>query len=396
MGFTRYKGIIMSFDPLKHTKTELLSDPVLAFSLAEQSPGFAKHALTQDVDILGIACPQKGLLAFLLIEFHPEWVASEATQRFDVLSLTDETFGWSVAHELASKKGVRWSLTQAAQQLDVLALKTNEGLPVAHIIADKCPEWALTKAAQQPMVLRLASNSGATVAHRLSIHQAPWAETEAAQQKEVISMFDDWGVSVAHHLAMQPAWINTKAAENKAVLTLQSESNGSVAQKMLCIYPNKAQMLTKFLTQGFAYKTTASSKSMAWPRLQLSHIEEYVRHAGGLIADASEPVSQVKMIFTFYSTLRNITFDVNNDKSANMPEILNVIHDVIDSLESRLRALYKSEPKAFENKQQYYDVNGEPAIAFLNKMVTDFAAKQGIRNDPPAMHQMPMRQTPIL
>jgi hypothetical protein len=378
------QGDTMLFDPNTHTKNELLTNPALAFEIAEKSAQFAKHALAQDVDILGLACPQIGLLAFILIEAQPEWINSEATQRVDVLELIDETFGWSVAHELASKKSSRWSMTEAAQNLRVLSLKTNEGLPVAHIIADKCPEWSKTMAAQRYEVLCLASNTGATVAHRLSMHQAQWAETEAAQQTNVLSLFDDWGVSVAHYLSMQPAWIETKAAEHKSVLTLCSESNGSVAQKMLCIYPKKAQMLTKFLTIGLAYKTTASSKSLSWPRLSLSDIEEFVQHAQDLITGSSEPVTRLKIIITLYSTLQNIKFDVGHEKSNKGSEILNFIHDVCTSLENTLRKLHASEPSQFENKHRFFDVNCEPAIAFLNRMVPDMNQKIRFNNEPPA------------
>lgn len=182
------------FDPTFHTAAYLIRNPDKAYDLASVKE--FQDSIAQDPDFL-----IKVYAASSSYELNP--VASLAEQK-------------------------NWAISGAAQNKQVLALKTTQsGRSIGHELA-YLDEWANTPAAQDLEVLTMAMKNNVTVAHTLAKRES-WGATQSSQNPEVIAhLFRDLsGRAVAHVLARKNVtWWSTPAAHSKDILKLKSHGNG--------------------------------------------------------------------------------------------------------------------------------------------------------------------------
>jgi hypothetical protein len=132
----------MQFDPSIHTKEFLLSNPKVAYELAEKSSEFAVSELAKDFNLLSMHNERGKTLAHELAAFQPEWFRLEAAKNQEVLSLA-EVNGITVAHWLAYYHS-EWIKCEAAHNLDVLSLTSGNGDTVASyllIYNEQCVQY---------------------------------------------------------------------------------------------------------------------------------------------------------------------------------------------------------------------------------------------------------------
>jgi hypothetical protein len=132
----------MQFDPAIHTKDFLLSNPDVAFELAEKSSEFAKSDLACDMSILslresdvGHVVPLGVPLAHYLAQYQSDWIKSAAAADYGVLLLRNN-FGVSVAHKLANYQE-EWVKSDAAKNRINLQISDHDGNSVAHVFMRK-------------------------------------------------------------------------------------------------------------------------------------------------------------------------------------------------------------------------------------------------------------------
>jgi hypothetical protein len=198
----------MEFDPSIHTKRFFIENPDVAYSFA---------STTDD-----------RLDAFIL---------SDSAQDIDVLSIRND-LGITIAHTLALFSE-SWSSSPAVESYSVLSLANNEGCTVAHILAHRKYDWVNSHASQRLDILKLADNKkNVSVAHTLAKEQIEWSKTPAAQEIEVLSLCDLSGMTVAHALAdKSPIWSKSGVSQKIEILSLASDDGVTVAHRLALNQP---------------------------------------------------------------------------------------------------------------------------------------------------------------
>jgi hypothetical protein len=370
----------IQFVPTKHTKEFLLANIVVAIAFAESSAAFAAHPLAQDFEVLSRADSSGDSIAYFLAINQPAWAETEAAQSLDVLKIKNNE-GNSVAHMLAANQHL-WSQTKAAQRLDVLSIKDKDGVSVAHQLVWKARNsWAITNAAQQYEVLSITDNEGQSVANELAIYSAEWAKTEAVRKPEVLSILSVRGMSVAHQLVeLQPEWIATDGPLSKEVIFLSYETRGSVAESILNKGNDKGEFLHKMAAHGISYKTQQSTQDWLRPKFGVDDINSFVKLSSEGICDELCESVKLKKLILFYSTCKNLEFDV-------APELLG---SACVFAKTEIMSLLDSNPALFDDIPSLHDVNCEPAIDLITHFVSEknFANIMGV--EPPTASDEPM------
>jgi hypothetical protein len=382
MNLKAFKACIkmsIQFDPAKHTKEFLLANVVVAIKFAESSAVFAAHPLAQDFEVLSRADSSGNSIAYFLATNQLAWAETEAAQRVDVLKIANN-YGNSVAHMLAANQSL-WFETNAAQRLDVLSIRCKSGVSVAHqLVWQTKNSWANTEAAQAKEVLSMTDNQGVPVANELAIYRTEWAKTAAAQNPEVLSILTSEGTSVAHQLAAtQPEWMVTDGPLSKEVIFLSYETRGSVAEFILNKSNHKGEFLHKMATHGISYKTQQNTKDWLRPKFGVDDVNSFVKLSSEGICDETCESVKLKKLVLFYSTCKNLEFDV-------APELL---ESACVFAKTEIMSLFDANPALFDDISSLHDVNCEPAMELIAHFVSEKTFANIMNVEPPASYDEP-------
>jgi hypothetical protein len=289
-------------------------------------------------------------------EFSAYFASSDLAQDVDILNLMDQ-YGDTVAHSLASRQS-SWAQSGAAQDLAVLCIKNTKGYTVAHMLVENQPEWIKTEAAQKFEVLSLAVHDGYLVAHGLAWSNSDWHQTDAAQKKQI--------------------------------LNLSSSEDGSVAQILAQKSNSKGDTMVNFVNSGYAYRTVATSMGFNKPIFSNKDICDFCEKTSQLILDEFDDVLRMKKWIVFYSTLKNLEFDIENDNSNN--NFKHILKDNQVIAEEQMRNLFKTNTHLFKDVSHLNDVNCEPAMDLMSQLISEYNLKQALIPEHQALADEPPAQ----
>jgi hypothetical protein len=285
----------MQFVPAIHTKEFLRRNTRVALNLAKNSSEFAKSDLANDFTILNLR--------------------------------DDDGWGWSVAHALAEHQP-EWINTEAANNLDVLQLKTCSDLSVAHWLATHQPKWVNSEAAKTTSILMLRDFIGESVAHELAKNQSEWIHSEHVMDKNILLLINNHGQSVAEYICEK-----------------HSESHGITTEVMIM----------RLISQGAAYKHLKP--------LDITVGESVLMQAKQLIEDCLEPTIALKFAVAFYSTC---FYSVEKIKSTPNSTHLAEWQNILLSAENAMIDIAQSNSYVFDAEIQA-DILCEPGVEALNR-----------------------------
>jgi hypothetical protein len=184
----------------------------------------------------------------------------------------------SVAIELAMDS-TAFAKHELAQDLDILALRTNNGKSVALLLSICNSVWLDTDAARRIEVLAIADDQGYTLAHGLVTRKSGWDLSDVYQRFDVLSLADHEGNTVAHTLAKNSrVWFGTKAAQQFDVLSLKNNSGRTVAHNLAQYCPywltaeiaHDIRILNLSTSQGYAVAHAIAEHQPSWQKYESS------------------------------------------------------------------------------------------------------------------------------
>lgn len=153
----------------------------VAHSLAKYQRDWMYTSKASDLNVLFLKDFRGSTVAHCLAAFNPNWASSTEAQNFRVLSETDIN-NFSVAHMLATHQ-LSWLSTEAARSKLILNLSDKNGTSVAHTAIETyisklsdpknnfelkyAEDWFLNNVINDVDLLKLQTNSGLPLAYRL-------------------------------------------------------------------------------------------------------------------------------------------------------------------------------------------------------------------------------------
>jgi hypothetical protein len=202
-----------------------------------------------------------------------------------------------------AEKSSEFAESEHAQDVEILLIRNTEHLnkpTIAHYLAEYQPQWINTAAARNDFILRLTSEGGVSVAHYLAKHQPAWVFSDTASKFNPILMVknhSEW--SVAHALFFhQSEWINTAAANDKRILTI--DKRGEILAAYISLHASAQRgcsiehMAMKLISQGAAYKHSKI--------VEASVGRSILKQSEVLIEESIEPLIALKQAKALYST----------------------------------------------------------------------------------------------
>jgi hypothetical protein len=156
-----YIEVSMQFDPAIHTKEFLLSNPKVAYELAEKSSEFATNELASDFLILSLDLGGGWTIAHRLAAYQKAWRKSAAANSNEVMRLAND-YGSTVAHQLARWQS-EWLHSEASKSYDIMSLSDNDGWTVAHFLVLRDKQCIYHQNIMQKQILTL-QNEGKMLA----------------------------------------------------------------------------------------------------------------------------------------------------------------------------------------------------------------------------------------
>jgi hypothetical protein len=143
----------MQFDPAIHTKEFLLSNPKVAYELAEKSSEFATNELASDFLILSLDLGGGWTIAHRLAAYQKAWRKSEAANSNEVMRLANDS-GSTVAHQLARWQS-EWLQSEASKSYDIMSLSDKDGWTVARFLVERDKQCIYHQNIMQKQILTL-------------------------------------------------------------------------------------------------------------------------------------------------------------------------------------------------------------------------------------------------
>lgn len=294
----------MEFEPLKHTKEFLLTNPEILFKLAESSESFALSHLASDFEILSYC--------------------------------------------------------------DLPSLSSIGDKSVAHVLAKHQEIWLENSAVKNKNVLKIADSQGRTVAHELAKFQKSWHTHELAFDKEILSLCEENGEDaylegrVSTTLAKsQSDWIKSLNLDHKEILLAPSGSDQSYTL-LRWLYENSRMSLLPdvFLSDEEVMNTSVHDKSFS---LALIFSGEIDINRQALIWSNSELTQNPDLLKKFEGT---IAFGLARSKKSNWintpiaknHEILSLTYNLGYTIAHRIILTHKENTPRFLWDKAYSDI----------------------------------------
>lgn len=354
----------MQFNPDLHTKDYLLNNTVDLGKLCMYSKDFALSELAQDFEIL--SCETKfgfsSIAALQLASISKEWGLTKAAQSLDVLNIRSND-GQSTAHRLA-KNNNKWMNTDAAENYDVLKIEDNSGITVAHTFAQYQKEWMESKAANDINILSLGRDRFYKVAHYLAVHNQGWILTNAAKNYDVLMIVGMDGATVSRYLTSNRLILSQDHLLNKKILCVADQMEVSNAEYIVRESDSKIdydEMIMILIKQGAAYKHSRCLD----PAVGQSIFEQ----TNDLIESCAESKLKVKYLLALFSTchyshLKRLEVESPSKDFKNHNEIwLNLKKTSGEIIEK----IFDAEPLLFDI-EDFSDINCEPGVDFVHKI----------------------------
>lgn len=343
----------MQFNPDVHTKAFLIENPLLTAQLAEHSPEFGRHPISQDVDVLKIHEDTGWSIAHLMVlsNKQPDWLESDVLKNHDILKIKHRHTDASVAHLLARLESW-WVSSSAAKSYEILSMTDDFNNSVAHVIASKHPHWANSEASKNVDLLKLRNYKQRTVIFELFQHKAALSHPEFFQ---------------------------------KSLLTLENKDDNDRVMQLAEYIVNKhpefglEKMVMMLISQGAAYKQTSI--------IPFTKVGPYIsKKTKALIEDSYEPEISLKYAIALHSTCSH---NVDNIKmNLGTCQQLTQWGTVLEQAQNMIVEIIMNNKSIYE-QEHIADFNCEPSMAFLNKLkaecifsnIEDLSYSNGELND---------------
>jgi hypothetical protein len=263
---------------------------------------------------------------------------------------------------------------------DVNLLSTriyNESLStVAHHIAGSHPEFLLSEFVDCYEILKLENISKWTVAHQLASWCSEewcaeeWLNSKASHDVEILTLQSNSMGSVAYQLIKNKECLNNNAIFDKRVLT-QVSFNKQLAHHLQEKYPFEQSATTESLiqtlvSQGAAYKHDGPLSVEVAPRI--------IEIANDLITQSNDPMLSLKFGLAAYST----AFHASNFPTFPNQSFHTKWQNTLSELESMVGRILKDNPVLWENLPSP-DLFCEPSDTMLLHLVSKASLESSIQ-----------------